>query len=371
MSFSSQLNQTHLLNQAVHSLQVTEQDVKHTLHKDRLSLNDLPVLISPAASNFLEEMAQRAHDITIQRFGHTMQLFIPMYLSNECNNTCTYCGFSQEYDYKRKTLTKEEIENEANVLRNKGFDHVLLLTGEAPKSVDVTYIANAISTIAPLFSSIGIEIQPLDHKGYLKLRDAGADSLTLYQETYHREAYKKYHLFGKKRLFNHRLDAVEEGAKTGFYRINIGVLLGLYDFRFEALALAEHLDYLQKRYWTTKYGISFPRIKDMVGDFSIDYPVNDKDFVQLICAFRLVFPDLAISLSTRETPEFRNNVIPLGITSVSAESDTSPGGYSDQNEEKQFEISDHRSLKEIKKQLLSIGYEPVMKDWDKAYERHH
>ena len=368
MTFSDHLHESKLTELAISSLTISKENVEKTLQKRHWNSSDLPVLLSPAAGHYLEEIATHAHRITTQRFGYAMQLFIPMYISNECHNTCTYCGFSQEYKYTRKTLSFKEVKDEALILKEKGFDHILILTGEAPKTVDSTYISNAIREIKPLFSSIGIEVQPFSKTEYEQLIVAGTDSLSLYQETYHRETYAKYHLFGKKRLFDHRLNATEEGAKAGFYRINLGALLGLYDFRFEALALASHLDYLQKRYWKTKYGISFPRIKEMVGGiFDARYPVDDATFVQLICAFRMVYPDLTITLSTREESLLRDHIIPLGITTMSAESDTSPGGYSHQNEEKQFEISDDRSLNEIKSVLRSKGYDPVMKDWDRAY----
>jgi 2-iminoacetate synthase len=367
MTFLDIFNPKDLFQKSISSLSVSQKEVEKTLQKEKWTSSDLPVLLSPAAANYLEEMAQLSHKITVQRFGYTMQLFIPLYISNECNNTCTYCGFSQEYDYPRKTLSFDEVKTEAGLLKEKGFDHLLILTGEAPKTVDASYIAKSIEGINTDFSSIGIEIQPLDEVDYKKLIDVGVDSLSLYQETYHRESYSKYHLYGKKRLFDHRLNAVDEGGKAGFHRINLGVLLGLYDFRFEALALSAHLDYMQKTYWKSKLGISFPRIKEMFGDFSVDYPVDDPTFVQLICAFRLVYPDLTITLSTREEKELRNNLIPLGITSMSAESDTSPGGYSHQDAEKQFEISDDRTLSEIQTLLKSKGYDPIIKDWDNAY----
>ena len=332
--------------------------------KQTYSHQDFPTLISPEAVPYLEHLAQQSHQLTRQRFGNTMQLFIPMYLSNLCYNKCTYCGFSIEHKYPRVTLTKDEILKEGYILKEKGFQHLLLLTGEAPKEVGVKYIAEAIELLSPLFPSIGIEIQPLNYDDYRILRNAGADSLTLYQETYHPQSYAKYHLSGKKKNFQNRLNAVEAGAKAGFYRINLGALLGLYDWRFEAQALATHLHDLQTKYWQTKYSVSFPRIQDMIAPFQPAYPVTDTDIVQFICAFRLCFPDVGITLSTREPAHLRDNFIKLGVTTMSAESHTEPGGYSGKEAEKQFEISDTRSLSEIKALLLNNGYEPVMKDWE-------
>ncbi|MGE4170187.1 MAG: 2-iminoacetate synthase ThiH [Candidatus Margulisiibacteriota bacterium] len=346
--------------------QTTSSQVAALARKPKFTLTDFPLLLSAAAQTpeNLEWMAQRSHKLTQQRFGNTMQLFIPMYLSNLCYNKCTYCGFSVDNKYPRKTLTEAEILSEGLLLKAKGFQHLLLLTGEAQDKVGVPYIAKAIQILRPHFASIGIEIQPLETDEYEILMAAGADSLTVYQETYHRGAYAKYHLAGKKKNMDYRLDTADRGGKAGFYRMNIGALLGLYDWRYEALALAHHLDYLMKQYWQTKYALSFPRIRDMYGEFSPEVDVTDRDVVQFICAFRLVFPDLGISLSTREPAAFRDQLLKLGITTLSAESHTAPGGYSGMDAEGQFETSDHRSLAEIKQVLVAQGFEPVMKDWD-------
>lgn len=350
-----------------HSLMATRRDVEGVLSKSKPSLHDLPILLSPAAEAYIETMATRAHALTVQRFGYTMQLFAPMYISNECFNTCTYCGFSMEHKYKRKTLNPDEVKAEVAVLKQKGFDHILVLTGESPKAVDAHFIAQSIDHIAPHFSSVSIEVQPLSEDDYRMLISRGVDSLTLYQETYHPEAYAKYHLFGLKKDYHNRLDASERGAKAGFYRIGLGALLGLHDWRYDSIALSQHLGYMRKHYWQTKYSASFNRINDMFGEFTPAYSVSDLNLVQLITAFRLVFPDLSITMSTRERQEFRDNLIPLGITTMSAESNTAPGGYSGQEEEKQFEISDDRTIDEIKTILKSKGYEPVVKDWDPTF----
>jgi 2-iminoacetate synthase len=309
-------------------------------------------------------MAQKSQQLTRQRFGNTMQLFAPMYLSNECTNTCTYCGFSREHQYKRVTLNDDQILKEGIALRNRGFRHVLLLTGESPKTVGVDYIANAISLLSPFFSSIGIEVQPLNHSGYSHLIKCGTDKLTLYQETYHLESYKKYHLFGLKKNYENRLSAVEEAGLAGFNAINLGVLLGLYDWRYDVIALAYHAIYMMKYYWKSQYGVSFPRIKDMIGQFKVNYPVSDADLLQIICAFRLCFPSIGITLSTREPKMLRDALFNLGITTISAESKTAPGAYSaGLDAESQFHISDSRTLEEITTILDKKGLEPVFKDW--------
>ena len=359
MLFSEQFDPTTLSTRSY-----TQAEIENTLRKKEFGSQNFPILISSEMRPHLEELAQRSHLLTQQRFGNTMQLFIPLYLSNLCFNKCTYCGFSIEHTYPRVTLTRDEILKEGDILHQKGFQHLLLLTGEAPKEVGVGYISEAIRLLKPQFSSIGVEIQPMTESDYRILIKAGADSITLYQETYHPESYSQYHLSGKKKFFKNRLDAVDEAGKAGFYRLNLGALLGLYEWRFEALALAQHLTYLQTNYWKTKYSVSFPRIRDMIGSFQQAYPVTDTDIVQFICAFRLAFPDVGITLSTRESADIRDRLVKLGITSMSAESHTEPGGYSGKEAEKQFEISDTRSLEEVKNMLIYQGFEPVMKDWE-------
>lgn len=343
--------------------------IHRTLATPKLTIANFPALISPvAATQFLEEMAQKAHQITNQRFGKTMQLYAPLYLSNICTNQCVYCGYNTKRSIDRKVLSESEIKTEASILQQKGFGHILLLTGEAPKETNLNYLSNAIQWISPYADSIALEIYPLETDGYQTLIQAGADSLTIYQETYHPETYKSVHISGRKRNFEYRLDTPDRGGKAGFYRINIGALLGLYDWRYEAIALAYHLDYLIKTYWQTKFSISFPRIRDMGQPYQAPYPVSDQELVQLICAFRIMFPDIGMSLSTRENAYLRDHLLPLGITAISAESNTAPGGYSGQTSESQFQISDSRSLIQIQEMLRQKGYDPMMKDWDKNYQ---
>ncbi len=364
--FDAELPALDIAGQYADLHKITEEDVRKTLRKTHLGSRDFQTLISPAAAPFLETMAQRSQALTHQRFGKVMQLFIPMYLSNLCYNKCTYCGFSVEHKYPRVILSDKEILAEGQLLANKGFQHLLLLTGEAEDKVGVDYIVHAIGLLRPMFASIGIEVQPLSEDDYRKVLAAGADGLTLYQETYHPEAYQKHHLAGKKKHYAKRLQALEAGARAGFYKINIGALLGLYAWRYEALALAAHLQYLMRHYWRSQYMISFPRIQEMFGEYNPAYDVRDQDLVQLICAFRLCFPDLGISLSTRESATMRDNLVGLGITQMSAESNTAPGGYSGMDSESQFDISDHRPLPLILDMLRSKGYDPVVKNWDRA-----
>lgn len=369
MTFSEEFKTLDIEATKTKSINFPQDQVDRILQKESFSPNDLPALLSPAASRHIETLARKANKLTIQRFGKVMRFFIPLYLSNECYNNCTYCGFSMDLDYPRKTLTDPEIIKEAKLLAEKGFTHVILLTGESPKKVGTDYIAHAIELIKPYFASISIEVQPMSKTDYDIIRNAGADTLVLYQETYHKDQYAAVHLSGKKRLFDHRLDAPDRGGEAGFYKINIGSLLGLYDWRYEAIAMSHHLNYLQKTYWKTKFALSLPRIQKMIGGYNPPFKVTDQDLVQLICAFRLTFPDLAISLSTREPAELRNNLFPLGITDMSAESHTEPGGYAGSDAVEQFEISDNRQLSEIKAILNAQNYDVALKDWDKTFTK--
>ena len=363
MSFSTLFSELNIEAKLSQLKSISIQQVQNSLNKHNRDIGDFLNFISAAAEPFLEQMAQQSHQLTRQRFGKTMKLFIPIYLSNECFNTCTYCSFSMENQFKRKTLSEQEICQEAQFVSGKGFRHILLLTGESPKKVGLDYILKAVELVRPYFDSIAIEVQPLEESDYIQLRLAGVDTVVVYQETYHRNAYERYHLFGKKKQFDYRLETADRIGKAGMYRCNIGALLGLYDWRYEAISLAYHLHYLQKKYWQTKLALSIPRIKGMIGAFKVKYPISDQHLVQFITAFRLVFPDLAISLSTRESAELRDHLLPLGITDMSAESKTDPGGYTGQRCEGQFDLSDHRSLNEIAQSLQEKNYDVVLKDW--------
>lgn len=348
----------------------TSNDVLHALQKQgRKNLEDFKALISPAAIPYLEQMAQASHLLTKQRFGNTMQLFVPMYLSNECKNICTYCGFSVDNPIKRTTLTDTQILNEIKVIKDMGYDHVLLVTGEDAKHVGVDYIEHAIKLSREHFAQISIEVQPLEQDEYERLGQTGLHSVLVYQETYHEDKYKTHHPKGKKSNFTYRLDTPDRLGRAGVHKIGLGVLIGLEDWRTDSFFCALHLDYLEKTYWQTKYSLSFPRLRpylDKQGQLIEPFVnMSDRELVQLICAYRIFNQELELSLSTREHPRFRDNVFKLGITSMSAGSKTNPGGYSEAPESlEQFEISDERSPKEISQMLSSYGYEPVWKDWD-------
>lgn len=356
-------------------LSKTEQDVTEALNKDRRNLEDFKALISPAASPYLEQMALISQELTRKRFGKTIQMYIPLYLSNECQNICTYCAFSLDNKIRRKTLSDAEILQEIAVLKNMGYDHVLLVTGEANLTVGVPYLRNAIRLIKPHFTHVSLEVQPLDTIDYQELIKEGLSTVLVYQETYHKENYKLYHPRGKKSNFNYRLETPDRLGKANIHKIGLGTLIGLEDWRTDCFFTALHLDYLEKTYWQTKYSVSFPRLRpiELAGsDETVLKEYNnymsDRELVQLICAWRLFNTELEISISTREEEHFRNHLIQLGITSISAGSKTNPGGYIVEPESlEQFEISDERSPAEIASMIRAQGYEPVWKDWDKTF----
>ena len=335
----------------------------------RLDLEDFKALISPAAAARLEEMAQRSHRMTVERFGRIQQLYAPLYLSNVCSNVCTYCGFSALNRIPRKILTESEMVIEYRALKDMGIDHILLVTGEANRRVGVEYLIGALKLARRYFSSISIEVQPLDQEAYEALIPYGLSSVLVYQETYSREAYRDYHLSGMKRNFDYRLETPDRLGRAGVKKIGLGALYGLEDWRTDTFFVALHLHYLEKRYWKTRYSISFPRIRPHAGDPVPRSVMTDRDLAQVICAYRIFNQELELSLSTREREAFRNHAFKLGITIMSAGSKTNPGGYRVEPQSlEQFEISDERSPARIAEMLRREGYEPVWKDWDSTYD---
>jgi len=347
---------------------MTAADVQRALAAEQLDNRDFMALLSPAAEDFLEEMAQKAHAITLCRFGRTILLYAPIYLSNECHNSCLYCGFSVNNPIPRRTLNLDEIERDARILHGQGFRHILLLTGEAPGKVGNDFIAAAAERIRPLFSSISIEVYPMETEGYKEMVDAGVDGLTIYQETYDPELYQQLHPSGRKRDYNFRLATPERAGEAGLRRIGIGFLLGLGNFRSEAFFAGLHGRYMMHNYWRTLLSVSFPRLRPAEGGFQPPNPVSDRQFVQLMCAMRLLLNDAGLVLSTRENAELRDNLLPLGVTQMSAGSCTAPGGYGEEDSAtEQFTIDDDRTPAEIADLLRARGYDPVWKDWDGAF----
>lgn len=343
----------------------TAEDVVRALGKTKRDIEDFKALISPAAAPYLEQMAQISHRITQKRFGKTVQLYAPLYLSNECQNICNYCGFSLDNKIKRKTLTPIEIIQEAEYLKQQGFEHVLLVTGEATKTVGAQYLKNAIRLLRPHFANISIEVQPLEEDEYKMLVAEGLYAVLVYQETYHRDNYRLYHLKGKKSNFDYRLDTPDRLGGAGIHKIGLGVLIGLEDWRTDNLFTALHVNYLEKHFWQTKYSISFPRLRPATGLIEPKVAITDKELVQLICAWRIYNEEIELSISTRENELFRDHVIKLGATTMSAGSKTNPGGYSVEAESlEQFEIDDTRTVAEVKNMIERNGYRAVWKDWE-------
>ena len=347
----------------------TTHDVERALNTPKRDLEDFKAMISPSAAPYLEQMAQMSHRATQKRFGKTIQLYAPLYLSNECQNICTYCGFSLDNKIKRKTLSGAEILQEAEYLKKEGFDHILLVTGEASKTVGVDYLKNAIKILRPHFANISIEVQPLEEHEYKELADEGLYAVLVYQETYHEDNYKTYHPKGRKSNFEYRLDTPDRLGRAGIHKIGLGVLIGLEDWRADNFFTALHVSYLEKHFWQTKYSISFPRLRPAEGLIEPKVAISDKELVQLICAWRLFNEEIELSISTRENELFRNHVIKLGATTMSAGSKTNPGGYSVEPESlEQFEIDDSRTVAEVKCMIEKSGYKPIWKDWEQFAE---
>lgn len=343
----------------------TTADVEAALNRPQRDLEDFKALVSPAAAPYLEQMAQLSNQLTLQRFGKVIQMYIPMYLSNECQNICTYCGFSVDNKLPRKTLSNMEIMSEVACIKDMGYEHILLVSGEATKTVGVDYFKNVLQLISPHFSNIAMEVQPLDQEEYEELIPLGLHTVLVYQETYHEEDYKKHHPKGKKSNFSYRLETPDRLGKAGVHKIGLGPLLGLEDWRTDCFFTALHLNYLERHYWKTKYSISFPRLRPFSGGLEPKVDMSDRELVQLICAYRIFNQEVELALSTRESEKFRDHVIKLGITSISAGSKTNPGGYTVAKESlEQFEINDDRSPEAIAEVIRQQGYEPVWKDWD-------
>ena len=347
-------------------------------------------LISPKSDHELEAMAQASRSLTLQNFGRTMRLFAPLYLSNECINNCRYCGFSRDNPILRVTLEVDEVIAEAQHLVRQGFRQILLVAGEHPKFVSRDYLAECVRALTPNFSSISIEVSPMETEDYVRIVEAGAEGLVVYQETYNRGVYAEMHTAGPKRDFNFRLDCAERGYAAGFRRLGIGALIGLSRWQDEAIALAAHLEYLFRHCWQAQITVSLPRLRPAAGGFRPLFSITDRELAQLVCALRIVFPQLGIVLSTRECASLRDSLAQIGVTMMSAGSHTEPGGYTWQGREHlhktvrgrivapeyqdgedqlatgQFEISDERSPAEIAAVLRRRGLEPVWKDWDQA-----
>ena len=366
MSFINVVEQYERFDLAGFFAQVGDAEIERALTAARPQLGDFLALLSPRAAGHLEAMAQRAHELTVRQFGRTIQMFIPLYLANHCNNRCAYCGFNHANEIPRRKLSLEEIEREAQAIARTGMQHVLMLTGEAPRITPIEYLVDAARCLKRHFASVSIEIFPLEVADYRRLNDAGVDGVTVFQETYDREVYRRVHQGGKKRDFEWRLDAPERAASAGMRLVNIGALLGLAEPRRDILLTGLHARYLEDRFLETEVAVSMPRFNEAEGDFSPDYIVDDRAFVQYMTALRIFLPRAGLTISTRESAQFRDRILPLGATRYSAGSSTGVGGYAESalRQTPQFEITDQRGVAEVARAIIARNYQPVFKDWD-------
>lgn len=343
----------------------TAQDVERALVSPAGDLRSLLALLSPAAEPYIETMAQRSAALTRQRFGANLGMYLPLYVSNLCANDCDYCGFSMSNKLKRKTLNELELMAEMAIIKDRGFDSVLLVSGEHETKVGIDYFKQMLPLVKQQFSHVAMEVQPMSEDHYRQLVALGLDAVMIYQETYQPETYARHHSRGKKMDFAYRLATLDRVAAAGVDKIGLGVLLGLDDWRLDALMMGYHLDYLERRYWRTRFSISLPRLRPCTGGITPKVMLSDLGLVQMICAFRIFNQQLDISMSTRESPELRDNLLPLGITQISAGSSTQPGGYQAPDSQlDQFEISDDRSVDQVIEQMQRQGFNPVFKDWE-------
>ncbi len=349
----------------------TDADVNRVLAKAEsnatpLTPEEFGILISPAASPYLDRMALLSRRYTLERYGKTISLYIPMYVSNACSNACVYCGFNHANALSRTILTPEQIEDECKAIKELGdFDNLLIVSGEFPALCGEEYFRQAIEIGLKYFNNISLEVQPLRSSEYKALADAGLYGVVCFQETYNAKNYKKYHPRGMKSIYSWRLNGYDRMGRAGIHKIGMGVLLGLEDWRTDAVMMARHLRYLQKNYWQTRYSVNFPRLCPSESGFQPNFVVSDRDLAQLTFAFRIFDHDVDISYSTRENPQFRDNMMRLGVTSMSAGSRTEPGGYASTPDAlEQFEVTDERSPRAVVEAIRKNGYDPVWKDWD-------
>jgi 2-iminoacetate synthase len=394
VSFATEFDERAMRDLAARGTAASPAEVHASLGKAQLSLNDFAGLLSPAGAGLLEQLCARSQQLTQQRFGRVMRLFAPLYLSNECVNNCSYCGFSRDNPILRVTLSVEETVREARALVGEGFRNLLLVSGEHPKFVSTGYLAECVEAVHAEAPAVSLEVGPMETDQYRPLVEAGAEGLVVYQETYDREVYGRVHTAGPKRDFNWRLETPERAYAAGFRRLGLGALYGLSDWRFEAVSVAAHAIYLLRHCWKAQLTISLPRLRPCAGEFTPFTTMTDREMAQLVCAFRLLFPDVGLVLSTREPARLRDGLIPLGITLMSAGSHTEPGGYTGAGRDKlhhtergrivqlgasewaeagpdaratgQFDIADTRSAGEVAALIRRLGYEPVWKDWDAA-----
>ncbi len=396
MSFVDVFNQLDLAEWEDRIESSTQEDVEQVLRSGASGLAVLAPLLSPAAEALLESLSLRSQGITRQRFGKVIRMFAPLYLSNECINNCSYCGFSRDNPILRVTLSVEETRREAEALVRQGFRNLLLVAGEHPRFVSGGYLKSCLESLRDLVPGLSLEVGPMEGNEYREMVAAGAEGLVVYQETYDREVYRNMHTAGPKKDFDWRLETPERAYGAGFRRLGIGALFGLAAWRREAVSVGAHVDYLMRHCWKSQVTVAFPRLRPCAGEFQPLTSLEDRSLAQLLAAFRIAFPDVGLVLSTREPARLRDGLLPLGVTLMSAGSHTEPGGYTGAGSDKvhrtergrpqtsfskmehsangtgptqatgQFEIADERAPREIAEVIRRLGYEPVWKDWDAA-----
>lgn len=348
----------------------TSADVERALSKRVLDIADFMALISPAAEPYLERMAQLSHCYTLERFGRTISMYIPLYVSNACTNACVYCGFNHANPFERVTLLLDQVKAECEAIRRLGpFENLLIVSGEFPALNGVDYIEKVLKVARPYFNNLTIEVMPMKERDYYRLSKSGLNGVVCFQETYNETGYKKYHPRGMKSIFEWRVNGFDRMGLAGLHKIGMGVLIGLEDWRTDVTMMARHLQYLRRNYWRTRFSVNFPRMCPAEGGYQPQVVMTDRQLAQLTFAFRIFDHDVDISYSTRESPVFRANMMRLGVTSMSAGSRTEPGGYVSTPEAlEQFEVTDSRTPLEVAAEIRSLGYEPVWKDWDRSFD---
>lgn len=337
-----------------------------------LTPDEFMALISPAADSYIEDMARLSRQFTLEKFGKTISMYIPMYVHNACSNACVYCGFNHANAFDRTILTSEEIKKECEAIKKLGpFENLLIVSGEFPSICGTDYFVDVLRTVRPYFHNLTMEVQPMKTAQYRRLIEEGLNGVVCFQETYNKKRYKVYHPRGMKSIFDWRLNGYDRMGRAGLHKIGMGVLIGLEDWRADVTMLARHLRYLQRNYWQTRYSVNFPRLCPSESGFQPRYPMNERELAKLTFAFRLFDHEVDISFSTREKSSFRDNMMTLGVTSMSAGSHTEPGGYATAPDAlEQFEITDGRSPEEVAEAIRRRGYEPVWKDWDAVFDNH-
>lgn len=369
--FSEELEKISWDDTTARIMAMTDADVRRALGKEHCSVDDFMALVSPAAAPYLEDMARLSRHYTEERFGKTISLFIPLYLTNSCTNSCVYCGFHISNPMARTILTPEQMEDEFRAIKALGpFENILLVTGENPAKAGVPYLARALDIAKRYFDNLKIEVMPLKAEEYAELVGHGLNGVICFQETYNKARYNVYHPRGMKSRFDWRVNAFDRMGQAGVHSIGMGVLIGLEDWRTDVTMMAYHLRYLQRHYWRTKYSVNFPRMRPAEnGGFQPNVIMTDRELAQVTFAMRIFDHDVDISYSTREPAFIRDNMATLGVTTMSAESKTEPGGYYTYPQAlEQFHVSDERTAREMFARLRELGREPVWKDWDVSFD---